>query len=128
MKRSLCDLEMMVRGMYGEKKGESLAPNCIRPTVKGGGGLVMVWTCFCQSGSGPIHRINGIMDAQVYRNILTNVLLPHSEDNLPLNWMFQQDNDPKHTSRLVRQWFDDNQINVIDWPLQSPDLNPIENL
>jgi hypothetical protein len=115
-------------GYVWRKKGESLAPNCIRPTVKGGGGSVMVWTCICRSGSGPIHRINGIMDAQVYRNILTNVLLPYSEDNLPLNWMFQQDNDPKHTSRLVRQWFDDNQINVIDWPSQSPDLNPIENL
>ena len=110
------------------KKGESLAPQCLRPTVKGGGGSVMVWGCVSRYGTGPVHRIDGIMDAIGYRNILADVLLPYSEDNLPLNWLFQQDNDPKHTSRLVRQWFADNGVNVIDWPSQSPDLNLIENL
>ncbi len=115
-------------GYVWRKKGEALAPQCIRPTVKGGGGSVMVWACFSRSGPGPIHRINGIMDAHVYRDILTNVLLPHSEENLPLSWKFQQDNDPKHTSRIVREWFIDNQINILDWPSQSLDLNPIENL
>ena len=36
--------------------------------------------------------------------------------------------DPKHKSDLLTEWFEDNGIEVMDWPSQNPDLNPIENL
>lgn len=55
-------------------------------------------------------------------------MLPFSEENLPLRWHFQQDNNPKHTAGLVKDWFREKQVSVVPWPSQSPDLNPIENL
>ena len=111
-------------------KCKRLNPNYITAAFKHGGGKgVMVWGCFSGiSGLGQLFQINGIMDRFVYRDILEKQMVPFANDNMPLRWQFQQDNDPKHTSKLIKTWINTNQISLSKWPANSPDLNPIENL
>ena len=69
------------------------------------------------------------MDRHVYHDLLGNVALPSIHMLFGAGEViFQQDNDPKHTAHMNKQCFVDNEIELMDWPSQSPDLNPIENL
>ena len=81
-------------------------------------------------GPGYITQIEGIMDKNLYKEILKTEL----KDTLKYyklkkdEIIFQHDNDPKHTSKLVKNWLNDHHYEVLAWPSQSPDLNPIENI
>ncbi len=95
----------------------------IIPTVKHGGGSVMVWGCF--AGPGRLGIIDETMNSALYQKILKENVQPSVCDlELKSTWVMWQDNDPNHTS----EWLKKNIIKVLEWPHQSPDLNLIEML
>ena len=110
--------------------GETLTDRQVEGTVKLGGGNVMMWGCMFWEGIGYATRIEGKMDAQLYCFILEDELEQSLElyHKMPDDIIFQQDNDPKHTSKLAQKWFNDHGCTVMKWPAQSLDINPIEHL
>ena len=116
------------RRVWRKKKDEYNPKNTI-PTVKHGGGNIILWGCFSAKGTGRLHRIEGRMDGAMYREILANNLLPSVRAlKMGRGWVFQHDNDPKHTARATKEWLRKKHLKVLEWLCQSPDLNPIENL
>ncbi|KAK3521940.1 hypothetical protein QTP70_020054 [Hemibagrus guttatus] len=83
----------------------------IIPTVKYGGGSVMVWGCFAASGPGRLTVINGTMNSAVYQKILKENVRPSVCDlKLKQTWVLQQNNDPKHTSKSTSEWLKKNKM------------------
>ena len=108
--------------------GERLSKNCVKSSVKFGGGSVMVFGMFSASGTGPLVRMQGKINAKVYKELLQMHVVPFLKSSSSENPIFMQDNAPCHTAKLVKSFLQEEEVDVLDWPAQSPDLNPIENL
>ncbi len=107
------------RRVWRKKKDEYNPKNAI-PTVKHGGGNNMLWGCFSAKGIGRQHRIEGRMDGAMYHEILASRWVVAGSFSMTMS--------PKHTARATKQWLRKKHFKVLEWPSQSPDLNPIENL
>jgi len=87
-----------------------------------------MWEAFSAKGVIGVHTFRNIMDGAYYVQILKNHLLRGAKRQFGSRWIFQQDNDPKHTSGKAKEFFRDFKVLILEWPSNSPDINPIENL
>ena len=93
-----------------------------------GGGSVMVWAAFTSTRKVKLVFVPKRMNSIQYQFVLRRSLLPFFRRNRHQNFVFMQDNAPIHVSRSTRAWLQRKNIPLLDWPANSPDLNPIENL
>ncbi len=91
------------------------------PTVKHGGGNIMLRGCFSAKGTQD--------NCTTSKGRWTGPCTVRARAlKMGRGWVFQHDNDPKHTAKATKEWLKKKHINVLEWPSQSPDLHPIENL
>ncbi len=110
------------------KSGEAQIPCCLKSSVKFPQS-VMNRAAMSSAGVGPLCFLKSTVNAAIYQEILEHFMLP-SADKLygDADFIFQQDLAPAHTTKGTKSWFNDHGVGVLDWPANSPDLNPIENL
>ena len=95
-----------------------------------GGGLIIIWTCMTFYGCGLLMKINGKVDQVLYKEILevdlSSTICFYNMD--PRHFIFQQDNALIHNVKSMKQWFKQHTFGFLQWPAQSPNLNPIQHM
>ena len=90
---------------------------------------LMIWGCISIHGTGRLHVVEGMMNSEQYLQVLHKRFIPQL-----LDWyadgsgVLMHDGAPCHRSRLVNAYLDEAGLEVLPWPGNSPDLNPIEGI
>ncbi len=90
------------------------------PTVKHGGGSITLWGCFSSAGTGALVKVEGIMNSSIYQSILAQNLQASARKlKMKRNFMFQHDNNPKHTSKSTKEWLHQKMIKFWNGPARA---------
>jgi transposase len=89
---------------------------------------ILAWGGISVKGLVGYYSFKDIMDGPYYIQILENHLIPNARRQFGRHWRLQMDNDPKHRSRIVQDFLREHVPEILDWPSNSPDVNPVENL
>ncbi len=116
-----------------EKKGTANDPKHTASSVMHGGGGFMAWACMAVSGTGPLNFTDDLMyddssriNLEGYKTILPTNIQENATRLIGKCFILHQDNDPKHPASSVKEFIRAKKWKVLDYPNQSPDLNPNE--
>ena len=112
------------------RPGEGLSDRQITPIANFGGGSLMFWGCMGWLGTGHGCRLDSTLNGERYVEILEDEFL-RSLEHLGMELdevLFQQDNARPHMAKVSLKWLKDHGVECLEWPPNSPDLSPIENL
>lgn len=110
------------------RPGERYSDACVVQRQTFGGGSVMVWGGITRNGRTPLQLVNGNLTGIRYRDeILQRHVIPFIQ-NQGRQITLQQDNARPHVARVVRNFLNQQNVDVLPWPAVSPNLSPIEHL
>lgn len=90
---------------------------------------IMVWSIISGEGTGRLYIVKGMMRQDQYIEVLKTRMLPQVKEWFPNgDYVFMHDSAPCHTAKKVKSFLREKNVKVLEWPGNSPDLNPIENL
>ena len=89
---------------------------------------IHIWGGISERGATPVHIFKQNFNSEAYCNVLNEVLIESADVLYPDGWKLQEDNSSIHKSKFSTAYKKFRDISCIDWPANSPDLNPIENL
>jgi hypothetical protein len=91
-----------------------------------------IFACFCARGPGLIEIYEGKLDGKALCELLKKTVLQTAKTYFDVSraedWWFQHDNSPPFKSDIVQHWIHNHGIHLLQFPPNSPDLNPIENI
>ena len=113
------------------RRGERYKSDCVLPTVKHGAGSLQVWGSITYSVVGHLYKITDNLTAPKYKLSIHHAV-PVGKSLIGANFVFQHDNDLKHTARMIKRYLEnkkrDGSLTALNWPAQSPDMNIIEQV
>jgi len=86
------------------------------------------WVVFSGKRNSDLGVVEVNQDAWKYIACLEDYLIPFVGEEHSDRWVFMQDGASPHRANIKKDWLNEKEIALMDWPAKSPDLNPIENL